>query len=214
MFKHLWQLAQINRQTELQLLTETPLTIKKKHLSRLFKDVLIGLAYSIGLLGAVMVGMFMTAITAASQMLKGQQKNLQEIEASIEQYNTFMKTHDDNLTKLVFMLLVLVSFIVLFSIISSIWRQYWHPLLAIMPKEDIRVLKMRVVYLTYTDSQRQLTTFFDSAAERRKAELKMTQGMQAHAVGNVKVTEDDYGWAQAVFKELRPEFDWATNWGR
>lgn len=208
MFKHLWQLGQINRQTELQLLTETPLTIKKKQLSRLLKDVLIGLAYSISLLGAVMLAMFITTITVASQMLQGQRQNLQAFSASDAQYDKFAMTYANSGTFLVNTFVALMIFVILGSLIASIWHQYWHPLLGTLPKQDIRVLKMQAVLNAYTDSQCQITTFFDNVAERREAELKLAQGMQAHAVATVKVAKADYGWAQAVFKELRPEFAW------
>lgn len=213
MFKHIWQLAQISRRTELQLLTETPLKIKQKQLSRLFKDVLIGLSYSIGVIVAVTGATFITAIMAALNLLQGQQKNLQEFAASNGQFDKVATTYAHIGTSLVNTLAVLITLVILSSLIGSIWRQYWHPLLRTMPKEDIRVLKMRVVLHTYTDSQRQLTMFFDSVTERREAELKLAQGMQAHALANVKVADDDYGWAQNIFKELRPEFKWDTNWG-
>lgn len=213
MFKQIWKLGQIVRQTELQLLTEPPLAIKKKQLFRLIQDVVVVLANGIGFLSAIIMLFFTSAILFTSQFLQGQRQNLQDLVVRKEQYHNFMTTYDNSITFLVIELLVLLIFIIVFSIVCSIWRQYWHPLLGTMPKQDIRVLKMRVVLHAYTDSKRQLTMFFDSMAERREAELKLAQGMQEHALANVKVADVDYGWAQNVFKELRPEFDWDANWG-
>ncbi|WP_288503682.1 hypothetical protein [uncultured Weissella sp.] len=213
MLKHVWELRQIERQTEQQLLAQGAYVPTYKRVPTILYRTLIlftqGLRLLFGSIGVLVVAglLALHSVTIQSQTVAGASS------VSAEKLQQVMDVQRHATGILANGILLLVVVIMVAAVILAGWQVYWHPLTSTSRFDDIRLLKLRQSMCVFRDARRQLTIFYNDVADLREAELQLALATQQHILTTGQPNVADYEFARAVFRKLKPDFDWEPHEG-